>query len=139
MTKLDKDQVVADFTAAYKAKFGKEPQLEQKPGWFSVDGGKNIRLAELDELAQSYGKGGKAKATVAKADKPAKAEKAEKPAKAEKKPAKAAKPAEKAPAKPAAKSKAKAAKPAKTTPGAAAAFWAEKINDSKQRPPRGSR
>ncbi|MBV2127516.1 hypothetical protein [Arsukibacterium indicum] len=135
MTKLDKDQVITDFTAAYKAKFGKEPQLEQKPGWFSVDGGKNIRLAELAELADSYSKGGKAKATAAKAEKPAKAEKAEKPAKAEKKPAAAAKPA----AKPAAKSKTKAAKPAKTTPGAAAAFWAEKINDSKQRPPRGSR
>ncbi|WP_213994688.1 hypothetical protein [Arsukibacterium sp.] len=132
MTKLDKDQVVADFTAAYKAKFGKEPELEQKPGWFSVDGGKNIRLAELAELGQSYSKGGKAKAAAAKAEKPAKAEKADKPAKAEKKPAKAA-------AKPAVKSKAKAAKPAKTTPGAAAAFWAEKINDSKQRPPRGSR
>lgn len=132
MTKLDKDQVIADFTAAYKAKFGKEPELEQKPGWFSVDGGKNIRLAELEELAQSYSKGGKAKTSAAKAEKPAKAEKADKPAKAEKKPAKAA-------AKPAAKSKTKAAKPAKTTPGAAAAFWAEKINDSKQRPPRGSR
>ena len=132
MTKLDKDQVVADFTAAYKAKFGKEPELEQKPGWFSVDGGKNIRLAELAELAQSYGKGGKAKTAAAKTEKPAEAEKADKPAKAEKKPAKAA-------AKPAAKSQAKVAKPANTTPGAAAAFWAEKINDSKQRPPRGSR
>lgn len=55
MSKLDKDQVVADFTAAYKAAFGKAPQLEQKPGWFSVDGGKNIRLAELAELAASYG------------------------------------------------------------------------------------
>lgn len=132
MTKLDKDQVIADFTAAYKAKFGKEPELEQKPGWFSVDGGKNIRLAELAELAESYGKGSKAKTTAAKSEKPAKAEKADKPAKA-------AKPAEKAATKPAAKSKTKAAKPAKTSPGAAAAFWADKINDSKQRPPRGSR
>ncbi|GAB2923582.1 hypothetical protein [Rheinheimera gaetbuli] len=54
MSKLDKDQVVADFTAAYTAAFGKAPQLEQKPGWFSVDGGKNIRLAELAELGASY-------------------------------------------------------------------------------------
>ena len=54
MSKLDKDQVVAEFTAAYQAAFGKAPQLEQKPGWFSVDGGKNIRLAELAELGASY-------------------------------------------------------------------------------------
>ncbi|KKO46070.1 hypothetical protein WG68_06830 [Arsukibacterium ikkense] len=127
MTKLDKDQVVADFTAAYKAKFGKAPELEQKPGWFSVDGGKNIRLAELAELTASYGKAGSAKASAAKAEKPAKAEKA--PAKAATKPA----------AKPATKSKVKAAKPAPTSPGAAAAYWAAKVNDSKQRPPRGSR
>jgi hypothetical protein len=124
MTKLDKDQVIADFTAAYKAEFGKAPQLEQKPGWFSVDGGKNIRLAELAELAESYGKGGKTKAAASKAEKPAKpsAKKAAAPA-----------------AKPKTKSKTKTAKPANTTPGAAAAFWAEKINDSKQRPPRGAR
>ncbi len=132
MTKLDKDQVVADFTAAYTAKFGKAPELEQKPGWFSVDGGKNIRLAELAELTASYGKVSKAKASAPKAEKPAKAEKAEKPAKADKAVAKPA-------AKPAAKSKATAAKPVKTTPGAASAFWAAKVNDSKQRPPRGSR
>ncbi|MDX1677279.1 hypothetical protein [Arsukibacterium sp.] len=128
MTKLDKDQVIADFTAAYKAKFGKAPELEQKPGWFSVDGGKNIRLAELAELAASYSTGGKAKA-----EKPAKAE--QKPAK----PANDAKPAAKPAAKAAAKSKAKGENPLKTTPGAAAAFWAQKINDSKQRLPRGSR
>ena len=125
MTKLDKDQVVADFTAAYQAKFGKAPELEQKPGWFSVDGGKNIRLAELAELAASYSKGGNSKA-AAKAEKPAK-------------PANKAKPAAKPAAKAAAKSKAKAENPLKTTPGAAAAFWAQKINDSKQRLPRGSR
>ncbi|MDX1538772.1 hypothetical protein [Arsukibacterium sp.] len=129
MTKLDKDQVITDFTAAYKAKFGKEPELEQKPGWFSVDGGKNIRLAELAELAQSYSKGGKAKAAA----------KTETPAKADQKAAKTAKPAAKPAAKAAAKSKAKAENPLKTTPGAAAAFWAQKINDSKQRLPRGSR
>jgi hypothetical protein len=129
MTKLDKDQVITDFTAAYKAKFGKEPELEQKPGWFSVDGGKNIRLAELAELAESYSKGGKAKT----------APKTEAPAKVDKKAAKSAKPAAKPAAKAAAKSKAKAENPLKTNPGAAAAFWAQKINDSKQRLPRGSR
>jgi hypothetical protein len=78
MSKLDKDQVVADFTAAYKAAFGKAPQLEQKPGWFSVDGGKNIRLAELAELGASYG-AAKAKPAADKKATPAKP--AAKPAK----------------------------------------------------------
>lgn len=77
MTKLDKDQVVADFTAAYKAAFGKAPQLEQKPGWFSVDGGKNIRLAELAELGASY--------SAAKAKPAAEKKAAAKPAKKTKK------------------------------------------------------
>ena len=65
MSILDKDQVIADFTAAYTAAFGKTPQLEQKPGWFSVDGGKNIRLAELAELGASYSTA-KPQAAVAK-------------------------------------------------------------------------
>lgn len=118
MSKLDKDQVVADFTAAYKAAFGKEPQLEQKPGWFSVDGGKNIRLAELAELGASYGS--------------AKAKPAAKPA-AEKKTA-----APKVAAKPAAKP-AKAAKAKSAGNGqSAAVVWSERLG-SKQRQPRGCR
>jgi hypothetical protein len=86
MTKLDKDQVVAEFTAAYKAAFGKAPQLEQKPGWFSVDGGKNLRLAELAELGASYSADKGATKSTAKA-KPA-AEKKAAPAKTTAKPAK---------------------------------------------------
>ncbi|MEE2001279.1 hypothetical protein QWY20_07425 [Alkalimonas sp. MEB108] len=119
MSKLDKDQVIAEFTAAYKAAFGKEPQLEQKPGWFSVDGGKNIRLAELAELAQSYG--------AAKA--PTKAAKA------------ASKPVTKTAAKPEAKKKVAATKAAKSRPlaqQAAATSWAEQIGAG-QRMPRGAR
>ncbi|MEN3158645.1 hypothetical protein ABC502_09705 [Alkalimonas sp. NCh-2] len=115
MSKLDKDQVIAEFTAAYQAAFGKAPQLEQKPGWFSVDGGKNIRLAELAELAQSYG--------TAKA--PAK------PAKAVAKPA----------AKTAAKKKAAASQTTSARPlaqQAAAKIWADKIGMD-QRMPRGAR
>lgn len=116
MSKLDKDQVIAEFTAAYKAAFGKEPQLEQKPGWFSVDGGKNIRLAELAELAHSYG--------AAKA-----------PSKA------ATKPVTKTTAKPEAKKKVAATKAAKSRPlaqQAAATSWAEQIGAG-QRMPRGAR
>ncbi|MEE2025999.1 hypothetical protein [Alkalimonas mucilaginosa] len=111
MSKLDKDQVIAEFTAAYQAAFGKAPQLEQKPGWFSVDGGKNIRLAELAELAQSYGTA--------------------KPAKAVAKPA----------AKTAAKKKAAASQTTSARPlaqQAAAKIWADKIGMD-QRMPRGAR
>ncbi|MEH8020560.1 MULTISPECIES: hypothetical protein [Rheinheimera] len=116
MTKLDKDQVVADFTAAYKAAFGKAPKLEQKPGWFSVDGDKNIRLAELAELGASYSSA-KAKA------KPA----AEKKAAAAKTTKTAAKPAAKAP-------KTKASGNGQV----AAKVWIQHIGVG-QRAPRGSR
>ena len=117
MSKLDKDQVVAEFTAAYQATFGKAPQLEQKPGWFSVDGGKNIRLAELAELAASYAT---ANAKPAAAKKPAAKPAATKPA--------ATKPA-----------KAKTAKAKNSGDGQSAALvWAERLGN-KQRQPRGCR
>ncbi|MEO3678798.1 hypothetical protein [Rheinheimera fenheensis] len=122
MSKLDKDQVVAEFTAAYKAAFGKAPQLEQKPGWFSVDGGKNIRLAELAELAASYASA-KGKAANTAADKKA----------ADKKPAaKAAAP------KAAAKSAPKAKSKTSGNGQSAAALWANRIGEQ-QRKPRGTR
>ncbi|WP_333608232.1 hypothetical protein [Arsukibacterium sp.] len=113
MSKLDKDQVITEFTAAYTAAFGKAPVIEQKPGWFSVDGGKNIRLAELAELGASYSKTATAKPATAKT--------------AAAKPAATKTPVKKSPA---------AAKPNKA---AAAAFWAAKVGNPKQRPPRGSR
>ena len=50
MSKLDKDEVIANFTAAYQAANGKEPQVEAKGGWYSVDGGKNVRLAALVDM-----------------------------------------------------------------------------------------
>ena len=95
MSKLDKDSVLAKFTAAYEAAHGKVPTIEAKGGWYSVDGGKNIRLAHLEEMADSMGSAAPAP-KKAKAEKPAKEAKVEKP--------KAAKP--KTPA------KAKAKKPA---------------------------
>ena len=84
MSKLDKDQVIAAFTAAYKAANGKEPQIEAKGGWYSVDGGKNIRLAQLQEMAESMGSTEEPKAPAKKE------EKAAEPKKAAKKPAKKA-------------------------------------------------
>ena len=111
MSKLDKDQVIAKFTEAYKAANGKEPQIEAKGGWYSVDGGKNMRLAALDELADELSSGkGSAKKTEAKAEKPAKKETTSKA-----KP-KAAKP--------------KATKAKKAKGGfSVKAFWAEQVEE----------
>ena len=39
MANLDKDEVVAAFTEAYKKVNGKAPSIESKSGWYSVDGG----------------------------------------------------------------------------------------------------
>lgn len=78
MTKLDKDQVVEKFTKAYQAANGKAPEIEAKGGWYSVDGGKNMRLAQLDELADELA-GGAAKAE-APAPAATKAKAADKPA-----------------------------------------------------------
>jgi hypothetical protein len=75
MSKLDKEQVIAAYTEAYKAKNGKAPAIEAKGGWYSVDGGKNVRLADLDAMTSELGASTPAsKATVA-VDKPKKATK----------------------------------------------------------------
>jgi hypothetical protein len=111
MSKLDKDSVLAKFTAAYEAANGKAPEIEAKGGWYSVDGGKNVRLAQLDEMADSMGT-------------------ASPKAKAEPK-------AEKAPAKPKAAAKKAAPKkaaPAKAKKGASSFsvkdFYTKQINEA---------
>ena len=76
MASLDKEQVIEKFTNAYQSANGKAPEIEAKGGWYSVDGGKKMRLAALDELADELASGG---------DKPAKAEAKAKAPKAEKK------------------------------------------------------
>ncbi|MBT1451978.1 hypothetical protein KJ365_13880 [Glaciecola sp. XM2] len=108
MSKLDKDSVIEKFTTAYTAANGKAPQIEAKGGWYSVDGGKNMRLAQLDELADSMA--GSAPAPK-KAEKAAPAKEKAAPKKAEPKKAepKKAEPKKAAAKKPAAK---KAKKPA---------------------------
>lgn len=72
MASLDKDQVIEKFTAAYTTANGKAPAIEAKGGWYSVDGGKNMRLAQLDELADELSAGAPKKT----ASKPAEAKKA---------------------------------------------------------------
>ncbi|MGB0568091.1 MAG: hypothetical protein ACPGKV_16075, partial [Alteromonas macleodii] len=57
MANLDKDEVVAAFTEAYKKANGKAPSIESKSGWYSVDGGKNVRLAQLQEMTASLASG----------------------------------------------------------------------------------
>lgn len=65
MSKLDKDQVLADFTAAFEKANGKKPDIAENNGWFSVDGGKNMRLAQLAEQTKELG----GSANVSKAEK----------------------------------------------------------------------
>nr|WP_136252424.1 hypothetical protein [Ningiella ruwaisensis] len=94
MSKLDKDSVLEKFTKAYEAANGKAPNIEAKGGWYSVDGDKNVRLAQLDEMADELSKGAgksgkKAEAPEAKADKKPSEKKAVKKKATAKKPASA--------------------------------------------------
>lgn len=132
MSKLDKDTVLAEFTAAYKQAHGKQPKIESSSGWYSVDGGKNVRLAQLEEETATL----KAKAGGTKAPAASKA-KAAKPAAKAKAPAKAS---TKATAKPAAKSTAKKTAGKSNNGGLTAKqLWAERLQTaaSKSRLPRG--
>jgi len=79
MSKLDKAQVLEDFDKAYQAANGKQPEVVAKAGWYSVDGGKNMRLADLAALTEELSSG-TAPAAPEKAAKPAK-KAAAKPAK----------------------------------------------------------
>ncbi len=74
MAKLDKDTVIAAFTEAYTKANGKAPEIEAKSGWYSVDGGKNIRLAQLQEMTDSLSGAASepSKAPAKEASKPAK-------------------------------------------------------------------
>ena len=112
MSKLDKDQVIAAFTEAYTAANGKAPTIEAKGGWYSVDGGKNMRLADLDAMTAELGSSTPPKKAKTVAEKPKKA--------AEKKPA-----VEKKVAK--AETSKKTTKKAKKSDFSVKAFWAEKI------------
>lgn len=103
MSKLDKDQVIAAFTEAYTAANGKAPAIEAKGGWYSVDGGKNMRLADLEAMTAELGSSTPAKESKAVAEKPKKAATKKK--------------ATKAPAK----------KKSKKSDFSVKGFWAEKI------------
>ena len=114
MSKSDKDQVIAAFTEAYTAVNGKAPVIEAKGGWYTVDGGKNLRLAQIEELSTELAS---AKAAAPKA--------AKKPAEPKKAVAtkKTAEPKAAAPKKAAKKPK------VKNTGFSVKAFWAGQIEE----------
>jgi hypothetical protein len=90
MSKLDKTEVLSAFEAAYEAAHGKKPEITTKPGWYSIDGGKNMRLAEVAELTEELTSGSAAPSESPKAA-PAKAAPAKKAKTTKAAPAKAAK------------------------------------------------
>jgi hypothetical protein len=69
MSKLDKDQVIAAYTEAYSAVNGKAPIIEAKGGWYNVDGGKNIRLADLNAMIAEIAPAKEVKVAVDKLEK----------------------------------------------------------------------
>ena len=85
MSKLDKDTVLENFIQAYTNANGKAPSIEAKGGWYSVDDGKNVRLAQLEEMTDELSSGSAKSGSAAKESK----------ANAEKKPAPAKKTAKK--------------------------------------------
>lgn len=107
MGNADKDKIIEEFTKAYQKANGKTPTIEAKSGWYSVDGGKNVRLSQLEEMTASLA--GEAKAPAPKKEEAKKAA-----------PAKKEKPA----AKPKAKAKAKA-----KSGFSVKAFWQEKLEN----------
>ena len=52
MSQLDKDVVIAAFKETYTKVHNKTPDLEIKSGWYKVDGGKGIRLSQLQALTE---------------------------------------------------------------------------------------
>ncbi|MDV6327028.1 hypothetical protein Q5L94_03095 [Idiomarina sp. Sol25] len=118
MSKLDKEKVLAEYTEAYQKAHGKKPEIESSNGWYSVNGGKNVRLTQLADEAKELTN-----------EKSSAAEKSE-PKKAETKKSAAKKPtAKKSPAK-------------KSSSGGLTAkeLWKQKLEgkDSDCRLPRGS-
>lgn len=65
MSELDKDKVMEDFSKAYKASNGKKPTINANNGWYSVNDGKNMRLAELNKWTKELKKESNKKPTKA--------------------------------------------------------------------------
>lgn len=84
MSKLDKTEVLNAFEAAYEAANGKKPDITTKSGWYSIDGGKNLRLADIAELTEELPSGKSAGKKPAAKKAPVKKAKTNTPAPAKK-------------------------------------------------------
>ncbi|MGO2010602.1 hypothetical protein [Pseudoalteromonas sp.] len=84
MSKLDKTEVLNAFEAAYEAANGKKPDITTKSGWYSIDGGKNLRLADIAELTEELSSGKSAGKKPAAKKAPVKKAKTNTPAPAKK-------------------------------------------------------
>ncbi|GGW88215.1 hypothetical protein [Alteromonas halophila] len=89
MSKVNKEQIIEEFTQAYQKAHGKKPEIEAKAGWYSVDGGKNVRISQLEEMTAELNGGASSASKAPKAEsapkKPAKKTAAKAPAKKSKK------------------------------------------------------
>lgn len=81
MATQDKDKIVSEFIEAYTVKNGKAPTVSAKSGWYSVNGGKNVRLAQIEEMTRELSTGGGADANATKAPAKTTAAKKSKPKK----------------------------------------------------------
>ncbi|AOT09498.1 hypothetical protein [Pseudoalteromonas luteoviolacea] len=84
MSKLDKTEVLSAFEAAYEAVNGKKPEITIKPGWYSIDGGKNMRLADVAALTEELTSGSAGASEEKPVQKPVAKKAAKKPAPAAK-------------------------------------------------------
>ena len=69
MAKPDKNDVLEEFIYAYTKANGKQPDIQAKSGWYSVDGGKNVRLAQIQEMTAALLEDGSKTPSTSKATK----------------------------------------------------------------------
>ena len=74
MAKPDKNDVIEEFTHAYTSVNGKRPDIQAKSGWYSIDGGKNVRLAQIQEMTAALLEDGSKTPSTSKATKEAMSE-----------------------------------------------------------------
>ena len=81
MSKANKEQIIEEFTQAYQKAHGKTPEIESKSGWYTVDGGKNMRIGQLEEMTKELGGSSSSDAATKKPASKSKTQSKAKPAK----------------------------------------------------------